>query len=66
MAQPVEPLTLGFGSGHGLKVLGSSPAWGSALRQSLPQIFSPSSSLSLSLSQINKILKKKKEAAINM
>ena len=31
MAQSVEHLTLGFGSGHDLRVVGSSPELGSAL-----------------------------------
>ena len=71
MAESVGQLTLGFGSGHGLRVLGSSPTSGSAfsrvgvevllgiLSLSLPP--SLSLSLSLSLSQINKSLGEKKE-----
>jgi len=47
-----------FGSGHDLRVLGSSPASGSLLsRESASPSLSPST---LALSQINKILKKKK------
>ena len=49
MAQLVEQLTLGFGSGHDPRVMGSSPASGFALNREPPwDSLSPSLSLSLS------------------
>ena len=42
MAQLGECLTLGFGSGHDLVVLGSSSEWGSGLVWSLLEILNPS------------------------
>ena len=60
MAQPVEHLTLGVSSGPDLRVTGSSPVSGSMLSvESASDSLSLSPS-SLSLSQINKIIKKKK------
>ena len=67
VAQLVKRLTLGFSSGHDLRVVRSSPTLGSALSgESLspcpcpsPCALSLSHVLSLSLSQINKPLKKK-------
>ena len=62
MVQSVNYLALGFGSGHDLEVLRSSPSLGSALsevsaRDALPST-PPSLTYTLSLSQINKPLKK--------
>ena len=56
MAQSVERLTLGFGSGHDLRAMRSSPA--SGLRFSLPLLLSLLLVHSLSLSKINKSSKK--------
>ena len=54
MAQAVEHPALGFSSGHGLRVVGSSPTWGSMLsKESAWDSLSPSLpplNLSLSLS----------------
>jgi len=61
--QSVKCLTLGFGSGHDLRVMGSSPESGYALSGE-PASLSPSAlppTCALSLSQINKILGKKKK-----
>ena len=67
MAQSVKPPTLGFSSGHDLRVLGSSPisesllsgeyAWRFSLSLSLPPL---ACSCSLSIFQINKSFKKRK------
>ena len=50
MAQLVESPTLDFGPGHGLRVIGSSPASGSFAQQSRLEILSPPLPL-LALSQ---------------
>ena len=47
MAQWVEPLTLGFGSGHDLGVVRWSPTTGSKLRGRLLQILSLCPSLAM-------------------
>jgi len=65
VAQLVKPPTLGFGSGHDVRVVGSSPKMGSCWVWCLLKILSPSFSLPpphmcvLSLSQ----KKKKKKGA---
>ena len=50
-AQSVKHLICGFSSGHDLRVVGSSPEWGSVLSGSLLEVLSfyPSSLLVLSL-----------------
>ena len=48
VAQSVKRLTLDFGSDHDLRVMGLSPAWGSALRESLLGILFPCLPLLLS------------------
>ena len=53
----LSQLSICFGSGHDLRVLGLSPRWGSLLSGEPASPFTPCScslSLSLSLSQINK------------
>ena len=56
MVQSVELLALDFGSGHDLRVMGSSPVSGFTLSKDLPEIPSPSNSLghSYAHSKINK------------
>ena len=50
MAQLVEHLTLGFGSGHDLRVMELNPTWGSVLSgESVGEFLSLSLCLSLSL-----------------
>jgi len=60
VAQPVGHPTLGFGSGHDLRVVGLRPAWGSMLSEdsvwdSLSLFLCPTPPL-----KINKSLKRKK------
>ena len=69
MAQSVKHLTIGFSSGHDLRVLRSSPVSGSAVMRSLLEILSsspspsalPTHALSLSLMNLKKKKKKKGE-----
>jgi len=69
-AQSIEPLTLGFGSGHDLRVVRSSPTLGSTLSTELASdslsLLLPLPLPLLSLSKINKQNPQKKEGKLKM